>query len=83
MRDGTYRVNHDTRSREEIAKLLVLKGHWEMLFQVAHLNPMASHHITDMFKHFSPVLLAGRLGKHTQVSHCVSWVPVGQSSAYA
>lgn len=43
LKDRLYRVSRDTRTEETHAQLLVPQGRREMIFQVAHYNPMAGH----------------------------------------
>lgn len=38
-----YQVAQDTQTKEETTHFWVSKNHWEMLFQVAHRNPVGQH----------------------------------------
>lgn len=41
--DRVYPVYQDTQTKEDTAQLLVPKSHRQILFQVAHSNPMTRH----------------------------------------
>ncbi len=43
IKDRLYRVTQDAQTKEDTTHLLVPKSRREMLFQVAHCNPMAGH----------------------------------------
>ncbi len=43
LKDRLYRVTQDAQSKQDTTQLLVPKSRREMLFQVAHCNPMAGH----------------------------------------
>ncbi len=43
LKDRLFRGIQDAQTKQDTTQLLVPKSHWEMLFQVAHCNPMAGH----------------------------------------
>lgn len=43
LKDRLYRVTRDSRTEETHTQLFVLQSHREMIFRVAHYNPMAGH----------------------------------------
>ncbi len=43
LKDRLYRVTQDAQPKQDTTQLLVPKSRREMLFQVAHCNPMAGH----------------------------------------